>query len=90
MSSLSALHLQRLFLFSVMWSVGAVLELEDRAKMEHFLVDHVSAATLVSGSDRTIIIATCTVHVCVCSVVLCVCGGQLVIVQSSLVATTVV
>ena len=41
-SSLSALHLQRLFLFSVMWSVGALLELEDRVKMEHFLVDNVS------------------------------------------------
>ncbi|XP_044272703.1 dynein axonemal heavy chain 8 [Tribolium madens] len=35
-------QLERLVLFSMMWSVGAVLELEDRAKMEQFVVTHPS------------------------------------------------
>ena len=30
-------------MFAVMWSVGALLELEDRAKMEQFLVENVSS-----------------------------------------------
>ena len=35
-SNVSASHLERLYIFCVMWSVGALLELDDRAKMEEF------------------------------------------------------
>lgn len=31
-------HLERLFLFSVMWSLGAALELNDREKLEEFAI----------------------------------------------------
>ena len=30
-------HVRRIFIFSLMWSVGAVLELEDRKKLEVYL-----------------------------------------------------
>ncbi|XP_035785030.1 dynein heavy chain 8, axonemal-like [Anopheles albimanus] len=35
-------HLERLFLFSLIWSLGAVLELEDREKMGEFIARHPS------------------------------------------------
>ncbi|KAM9386572.1 dynein axonemal heavy chain 5 [Phaethornis superciliosus] len=33
-------YLERLYIFSLMWSVGALLELEDRCRMEHWLRNH--------------------------------------------------
>ncbi|KAG5882158.1 Dynein heavy chain 5, partial [Gonioctena quinquepunctata] len=35
-------QLERLFLFSVMWSLGAILELDDREKLEQFALAHSS------------------------------------------------
>lgn len=35
--SLSKSHLEKLYIFSLMWSIGALIELEDRAKMEEYL-----------------------------------------------------
>lgn len=35
-------HLEKVFLFSVMWSLGAVLELEERNFLQNFLISHQS------------------------------------------------
>jgi dynein heavy chain len=35
--SISLRHLEHLYVFSVMWSLGALLELDDRFKLEHFI-----------------------------------------------------
>uniref|UniRef100_F6PHB9 AAA+ ATPase domain-containing protein n=1 Tax=Ciona intestinalis TaxID=7719 RepID=F6PHB9_CIOIN len=50
-------HIERLFIFCLMWSVGATLELADRARMEGFLMEHESKLDLPSiesGSGHTI------------------------------------
>ncbi|XP_055935203.1 dynein axonemal heavy chain 8-like isoform X2 [Argiope bruennichi] len=39
-SDISNVHYERIFIFALMWSFGALLELEDRSKMEAFLVKH--------------------------------------------------
>ena len=39
---LSDKHIEKLFLFSLMWSLGAVLELDGRAALQEFLVNHKS------------------------------------------------
>lgn len=40
---IDAVHLERMLLFSIMWSLGAVLELDDRDQLEEFVRSHESA-----------------------------------------------
>ena len=55
-SSLSQSHLERLYIFSLMWSVGALLELGDRAKMEQWMQDktELDLPEIAEGSGDTI------------------------------------
>lgn len=49
-------HLHKLFVFGLMWSLGALLELESREKMEVFLRGHGSKLNLPEipkGSHQT-------------------------------------
>lgn len=53
---LSQAHLQKLVIFAVMWSVGALLELGDRIKMQHFMTESSSSCLpeIVEGNGDTI------------------------------------
>lgn len=56
-SALPASHLEKLFIFAVMWSIGALLELDDRVRMEEFMLKHESKLNypdLPEGSGYTI------------------------------------
>ncbi|XP_015749541.1 PREDICTED: dynein heavy chain 5, axonemal-like [Acropora digitifera] len=55
-SNVSASQLERLYIFCVMWSIGAVLELEDRAKMEEFTKHNfeLNLPSIAEGSNDTI------------------------------------
>ncbi|XP_042662867.1 dynein axonemal heavy chain 5 isoform X2 [Tyto alba] len=50
-------YLERLYIFSLMWSIGALLELEDRCKMEHWLRNHttikIDLPCIPEGSEDT-------------------------------------
>ncbi|GCC35016.1 hypothetical protein chiPu_0013494 [Chiloscyllium punctatum] len=51
----SSEEVARLFIFAVMWSIGALLELDGRAKMESFLQNHSAPLELpVTEGDETI------------------------------------
>ena len=41
----TAAALEKLFIFAVMWSIGAILELEDRALMQNYMMSHESKFT---------------------------------------------
>lgn len=49
--TLPAPYLEKLFLFAIMWSLGALLELEDRAKMEQFIVQGCDSLSLPPLKD---------------------------------------
>ena len=56
-TSLPSRHLEHLYIFSLMWSIGALLELEDRAKMQQWLKenkDQLDYPPLRPDSDDTI------------------------------------
>ncbi|XP_024940596.1 dynein heavy chain 8, axonemal [Cephus cinctus] len=53
--SLSDSHIERLFLFAVMWSLGAVLELEDRNALQEFVLSHESKCDWPKCADDEII-----------------------------------
>nr|KAG5688729.1 hypothetical protein BaRGS_032064 [Batillaria attramentaria] len=54
---MSRMHYEHLYVFALMWSIGAFLELDDRAKMEEYIrasdTIHLSLPKIASDSDAT-------------------------------------
>lgn len=40
---LTSKHIERLYVFAIMWSVGAFLELDDRARLQDYILQHPNA-----------------------------------------------
>jgi dynein heavy chain len=41
-STVTAVHLERLFIFAVMWSIGSLLELDERKKLQVYMMENCS------------------------------------------------
>lgn len=50
---ISAKHLERLYIFTIMWSVGALLELDDRYKLELFMRENFDLDIPSTESQQT-------------------------------------
>ena len=57
LTSVTRDHYERLYVFTIMWSVGAFLELDDRIKLEEYLRKHdairLDLPQIQEGSDDT-------------------------------------
>ena len=54
-SQLPQKHMEKLFIFALMWSVGALLELDDREKLQQYLLNHESRLSYpLLATDETI------------------------------------
>ncbi|CAG0887043.1 unnamed protein product [Darwinula stevensoni] len=54
----ASVHIGRIFVFSLMWSIGALLELDDRLKLEIYLRDNKSSYPLDLPPDQRISTST--------------------------------
>ena len=52
-------HVTRLFVFAIMWSIGALLELDERLKLQEYILDNndhleLDLPALTEGANETI------------------------------------
>ena len=52
-------HVTRLYVFAVMWSIGALLELDERLKLQEYILDNndhleLDLPALIEGANDTI------------------------------------